>query len=100
MVKTDEDYQAEWDAQTLADAEQIKADQDRMARAGKAAKRLAEEKEKENRAMRKVAGKRTGPLQPSVRRSGMPSKVEPPIAATNSFTSGKVKSGGVTTFIG
>lgn len=57
MVITEENYQAEWDARTLADAERIKSDEIRYQKAKTAAERLAEEQNKEASAMRRVAGK-------------------------------------------
>lgn len=54
-----ESNQPEWDAQTLAEAEVIKADQSRMEAAKAAAAKLAAKKAEEQRAMNKVAGRKT-----------------------------------------
>ena len=53
--KTEADWQAEDDAQTLARAEQIKEDKARLTAAQQAAKRLLKEEEERTRGMRKVA---------------------------------------------
>lgn len=55
MPTTDEQWQAESDARTLAEAETIKADAGRNLKAQKAAARLLEEKEKEAEALRMLA---------------------------------------------
>lgn len=55
MPKTDEEWQAESDARTLAEAETIKADAGRNLKAQKAAARLLDEKEKEAEALRMLA---------------------------------------------
>ncbi len=57
-MKTEAEYQAEWDARTLADAERIKADKARLKKAEDAATKIVNEQNKEAQAMRKVAGKR------------------------------------------
>jgi PAB1-binding protein PBP1 len=54
----EERWQAEYDAQTLAEAEKIKSDPARHDRAKTAAQRMVEEKAEEAKAMRKVARKR------------------------------------------
>ncbi len=54
----DRDWEAENDAETLANAEQIKGDPSRAIKARNAARRLSEKKEKESAAMDAVAGKR------------------------------------------
>lgn len=53
--KTEAEFQAEFDARTLRDAETIKTDRGRLGRAKKAAGRLAKEAEKEVRSIKKVA---------------------------------------------
>ena len=58
-ITMDEKYQAEWDAQSLADAEKIKSDPKRYANAQHAAVRLAEEEREKAKAMSKVAGGRS-----------------------------------------
>ena len=55
-LSAEDDYQGEWDANTLSDAELIKADPKRFAKAKKAAKALAKKKELEAGTMKKVAG--------------------------------------------
>lgn len=55
MPTTDEQWQAESDARTLAEAETIKADAGRNLKAQKAAARLLDEKEKEAEALRMLA---------------------------------------------
>lgn len=56
--KSNDDYQAEWDAQSLAEAEKIKGDPARLEKAQTAAVRLAEEEREKANAMRKVAGRK------------------------------------------
>lgn len=53
--RTDKDWEAIWDAETLARAELIKGDETRLAAAQKWAKELAEEEKAETAAMQKVA---------------------------------------------
>jgi len=60
-ITMDEKYQAEWDAQSLADAEKIKSDPKRYANAQHAAVRLAEEEREKAKAMSKVAGSKRIP---------------------------------------
>ena len=55
-------YEPEWDARTLADAEAIKADKKRLAKAERAAKKLAAETSKKAEEMRKVANKDAAPI--------------------------------------
>ena len=61
-------WQAEHDARTLAEAEQIKQDEKRLADAQTAAKRMADEEAEKAKAMRKVAGRKGSPAGQS--RSG------------------------------
>lgn len=58
--KTDKEWQARMDADTLVQAEQIKADKARLAAAQREAKRLVEAKREEAAAMSKVAGQASG----------------------------------------
>ena len=58
--KSDAEWQAHCDANTLAGAEEIKADPTRMKAAQTQAIKMAEDKEEEAKAMEKVAGKATG----------------------------------------
>ncbi len=58
--KSDAEWQAHCDANTLAGAEEIKADPTRMKAAQAQAVKMAEDKEEEAKAMEKVAGKATG----------------------------------------
>ena len=53
--RTDADWEAIWDAETLARAEVIKADSTRLAAAQKWAKKLVEEEKAEATAMQTVA---------------------------------------------
>ena len=57
QVKSDQQWQKESDAHTLAEAERIKADPARMKGAKTAAKKMVTEKQKEVHHMAKVAGK-------------------------------------------
>lgn len=57
-TKTEQEWEAEYDAGTLAKAEEIKADAKRLAKAQKAAKKLQEEKAKEAAALAKIANLR------------------------------------------
>jgi len=56
--KTEAEWEAEFDAQSLMRAEVIKADSARHKRALKAAKRILKEKQAEDAAMEKVAGEK------------------------------------------
>jgi len=62
-ITMDEKYQAEWDAQSLADAEKIKSDPKRYANAQHAAVRLAEEEREKAKAMSKVAGRKSREIE-------------------------------------
>ena len=53
--KTDEEYAAHSDARTLAQAEEIRADKQRLSKAREAAKALAEKEQEEATAMKKIA---------------------------------------------
>ena len=55
--KTEEQYQAEWDARSLAEAEKIKADKGRLERATEAAGNIIEEQKDEYNAMKMIAEK-------------------------------------------
>jgi len=55
--KSEADFQAEFDAQTLADAEAINSDGKRKKRASKAAGKMLKEQEAKARGLRKVAKK-------------------------------------------
>lgn len=61
---SDRDWRAKDDARTLAEAEVIKQDKDRLIAAQDAAKRMAEEKNEEARAMKKVAGRKKTSVNP------------------------------------
>ena len=54
MESTDETWQAEGDARTLADGEEIKADVERLKKAKAAASRMAIEKQEQADAMKNV----------------------------------------------
>lgn len=56
--RTDKEYEARWDAETLANAERIKADPTRLSSAQSAAKAMAEQQDEKQKAMRKVAGRK------------------------------------------
>jgi len=51
-------YQARWDAETLAQAEEVKSDPKRLASAKKKAAALAEEQAKQVKTMKKIAGRK------------------------------------------
>ena len=63
--RTDEEYEARWDAETLANAERIKADPNRLSSAQSAAKALADQQTEDQKVMRKVA-------KPAARREQAP----------------------------
>ena len=65
--KSDAQWQAEGDADTLARAEMIKNTPARLGKAKTAAKRMAVEQEKQAKGMRKVAGRKSAG-KPSKRR--------------------------------
>lgn len=56
--KTDAEWQAEQDARTLADAQEIKSDPKRAARALKAAKKMVTDAEKTLKANMTISGKK------------------------------------------
>lgn len=56
-AKSDAEWEAESDAQSLASAEKIKSDPPRMKRATRAATRLARERQAEAKAMTRVSRK-------------------------------------------
>lgn len=58
MAKSEKQYQQEYDAQTLAQAEQIREDPSRLKGAQGAAQRLNAQAQKEAEAMNKVATKK------------------------------------------
>jgi hypothetical protein len=60
-VMSDKEYEATWDAETLARAEEIKLDAPRLTAAKKAAATMTEKKREEAKAMAKVAGKKERP---------------------------------------
>ncbi len=71
VSKTEAEWQAEYDAETLARAEVIKNDDARLDRAQIAAGRIAEKEREEANAMSKVAGsKRKPPSSGGKRTSG------------------------------
>ncbi len=55
-TKSEEDWQAENDANTLANAEAIRANPEKFERAQKAAKRMLAEEEARAKAMKTIAG--------------------------------------------
>lgn len=57
MEKSEKEWMAESDMRTLAEAEQIKSDKQRMTRAKRAGQRLLKEKKKELTALQKVSKK-------------------------------------------
>ena len=57
--RTDKEYEARWDAETLVNAERIKADPARLSTAQSAAKAMAAQQDEKQKALRKVAGKST-----------------------------------------
>ena len=56
-ILSDKDYQARWDAESLATAETIKADPARLNKAQDAATKMAEEKRKELNGINRVANR-------------------------------------------
>jgi len=54
--KSEEDWKAECDANTLAEAEGIKSDEKRLAKAQEAAKRMLAEQEARAKALKALAG--------------------------------------------
>ena len=59
VIGTNQDFEAEHDAHTLASAEQIKNDSKRLGKAKKAASKMVKEKEQGVKALKKVAGKKS-----------------------------------------
>lgn len=55
MPDMDRDWRAECDAHTLAEAEAIKSDADRLNKATEAARKMSEREDKEKAAMKKIA---------------------------------------------
>lgn len=60
---TDKEYEARWDAETLANAKKIEADPARLTSAQDAAKAMVEQRDEDHRAMREVAGAKPSPVQ-------------------------------------
>jgi hypothetical protein len=58
---SEKEWEATWDAETLARAEEIKSDKPRLNAAQKAALTMTEKKREEAAAMAKVAGKKERP---------------------------------------
>lgn len=77
MTKQEKEWMAEDDMRTLARAEEIKSDRQRLSRAKQAGTRIVKEKEKEVDAiqkvsktpMRKMANKKSSPKKPMKRKS-------------------------------
>ncbi len=69
IAEDDRNWEAERDARTLADAEEIMQDPGRVTSAKKAAKKLADERDAEAQAMNAVAG-REGDIEKAVRNGG------------------------------
>ncbi len=67
-VWSEEKWQAESDARTLAEATMIKKDQSRLDKATTAADRMAEEKAKEAASLKQVANTRAGSRPVSTQR--------------------------------
>ena len=90
MIETpisEKEWQARCDAQTLGEAEVIKADKARHDAAQTAAAKLAAEKGEEKKAMVKVAGRKTAP-NPKKAAGSMPQGSKaPPSAGTAGRTS-------------
>lgn len=68
------DHEAGWDAETLAEAEEIKKDKNRLNKAKAAAKVIAKDKEKSAEAMKDVAGGSTAGVAPKNTISRVPPK--------------------------
>jgi len=75
---SDKEFEARWDAESLAKAEEIKADPNRLRAAQGAATQMAEEKRKEltgiNRVANKAKAKGTARKSPSVAQSAPKTK--------------------------
>jgi len=61
--QSEAEWQAEYDARSLAEAEKIKNDPRRLQRAQTAAGRLAEKEKEEAKAMSKVAGRKSREIE-------------------------------------
>lgn len=64
-MMTDEQWRAEDDARTLAEAKKIQKDAGRLTRAQQAAKAMADEKAEDAAAMRQVAGRQSNTSTPA-----------------------------------
>jgi hypothetical protein len=83
---SDMDYEAKWDAQTLAQAETIRADPNRLNNAKTAAQRMASEQEENAKAMKKVAGKSIpGKKETALPGYTNPAKIDKPLKAGSGF---------------
>lgn len=82
-------WRAQDDARMLAEAEQIKQDQTRLDAARQAAKEMADEETERAKAMRKVAGRKTGggqsPTRPRDDRHSVASKSSQGSGTNNRF---------------
>lgn len=56
-IISDDDYKSQWDAETLAEAENIKSDPNRLTKAKDAAAKMAEEQQEKTKNLKKVARK-------------------------------------------
>ena len=90
-------YQPEWDANTLAEAEEIKTDPARMERAKQAAALKVKEQEERSRAMKKVAGK---PVPKEKLTYGIPTQETGQNYGAKGFTKGQNKKAKVSKTIG
>lgn len=70
MTASDKRWQAESDANTLAEAQVIANNPERMTAAKAAAKRIADEQADRTQSLRKVAGKKAG-TKPYVEKTGV-----------------------------
>lgn len=83
--KTDKEYEARWDAETLANAERIKADKPRLSAAQAAAKAIVDERAKDAQSMRKVAGSKSNSNDQG-NQSNQSNQSNPPRNFTRNFT--------------
>ena len=71
VIASELDWKAESDARTLAEAEIIKGDNNRLNRAQIAAAKIAAEESEKARAMKKIAGRKAAGNNSTIRTRGM-----------------------------
>lgn len=84
---SDREYEARWDAESLAKAEEIKADPSRLTAAENAARKIAEEKQKELTGINRVANRGKAPktAQQSTQNRINTPKIKPKPGKTSGF---------------